>query len=156
MRRSLEVSGRLSYGEIVMTIRNVVFIVATLAASPVSTALAGDSTWLLCDSERLALNVFEHRGRGGDTRDTDLTLIFGGFSFVGTLANKTTGRVVLKPSYSTKLDGYHGRVTLDFSAGVVSLKGKLTLNGTRFPVETKLACRALEGRVTDDGFADAR
>ena len=117
------------------------------AASALFLASAGmlaarDSTWLLCSDDSLALSAHEHRSGSGEGRETSLTLIFGVHEMRGLLRNADTGNVRL--SRQGKPDTkFVGKVSLDFQATTVSLRGTLSIDGEPMKVNTTLGCKQM-------------
>lgn len=103
-----------------------------------------DSAWYLCSNNNLVVNFFEHRA-GAGTRDTDITLIFGGYTFIGNLGDTTSGSVALiNPLY--KGASFIGDVEIDFRNATFKVKGVLNLLTDVLQVDTKLNCQEKSGR----------
>lgn len=109
---------------------------------------AKDSTWNLCQGKvvlfeedtRLVVNVYEHRSPEG--RATELTLIYGGSTLIGTLdsTENDSGNVLLKNDHGST---YEGQVAVDYQTNKISLAGTLTLNGAPSPLKTQMKCATL-------------
>ncbi|MBC7428595.1 MAG: hypothetical protein H7336_08295 [Bacteriovorax sp.] len=120
-----------------------------LCAGFLNTAMAKDSTWLMCvgdvklydEDVKLAVNVYEHRNSTGDGRETDLTLIYGGNVLQGSFnsTENDSGVTILKQNTSF----YRGSAAVDYSASTLSLSGRLNLFGSVTPLETVLKCDTL-------------
>jgi hypothetical protein len=103
-----------------------------------------DSAWYLCADDHLVVNFFEHRA-GADTRATDITLIFGGYTFLGSLGDNISGPVVLKdPDH--KGASFIGKADIDFRKDTFKIKGVLNLLGAVVQVDTTLNCKEKSGR----------
>ena len=125
------------------------FLMTTIALLTLSTsAFAHDSKWLLCQDGKLALNVYEHR-QGGDSRQTNLTLIMGSWQFNDQVESDFTGKPISVMLTGTPEDenDFVGTVAIDYATGngVVTLKGVINLVGSKYPVEAKLVCNELTG-----------
>lgn len=103
-----------------------------------------DSAWYLCSNNNLVVNFFEHRS-GAGTRDTNITLIFGGYTFLGNLGDTTSGPVVLtNPLYNGA--SFIGDVTIDFQKDTFKVKGVLNLLADVLQVDAALNCQEKSGR----------
>lgn len=102
-------------------------LVAALAAFTVSTK-AADSTWLLGDNGKVAVNSLEHR-LGASGRGTDVTLIIGSHLLKGSLVNRDSGKITLK---ETGRDGYtfEGTIAIDYQNSQTTLKGRIKFGGS--------------------------
>jgi hypothetical protein len=98
---------------------------------------SGDSSWLVCNSSRLALNVFEHRTQG-TSRNTDYVLIYGGHVLTGTVVDDAED-ASLKNDSST----FAGTIKVDFAKSSVLLKGTLTLVGEPFAAAETMKCTTM-------------
>lgn len=103
-----------------------------------------DSAWYLCSNNSLVVNFFEHRA-GAGTRETDITLIFGGYTFLGILDDSYSGPVTLtNPNYADA--SFIGDVAIDFRNSTFKVKGILNLHSGILQVDTKLNCQEKSGR----------
>jgi hypothetical protein len=108
-------------------------------------AEARDSTWLLCQNSSFVLNVHEHRA-GMDSRESSLTLIYGAHVLEGALVDTDDGVVGLT-TRSVRNTSYRGRIALDFAKKTALVRGELSLNGAKFNISERLACRELNGKL---------
>ena len=111
-----------------------------LASAGVLTAR--DSTWLLCSDDSLALSAHEHRGPGGEGRETSLTLIFGVHEMLGVLRDAESGTVVLKRQGNPGT-AFSGKISLDFEANTIALRGTVSIDGEPTKVNTTLECKQM-------------
>lgn len=126
-------------------------IAALIVLGSTTPAFARDSTWKLCtgdatvfdDPAKLAVNVFEHRNSTGDGRDTEFTLIFGGWVLRGTLdtSDSDTGTVHLQDEKNTE-GVYDGTIGVNYDKDTVTLKGVLDL-GEKTDINATLKCKTL-------------
>ena len=107
-----------------------------------SAAFARDSTWLLCNSDSLAMSLHEHRGKSGDDRETTLTLIFGVHELRGILKGADSGPVTLRETRATETN-FVGKISVDYEANELSLAGTLKLDGEPFNIDAKLECKEM-------------
>jgi hypothetical protein len=111
-------------------------------------AQASDSTWLLCDNGKLAVNLLEHRdevhGKIGK-RTVSIALIFGMNIASGELDNTYSGETssgkIFLTSTPKNQSKFVGNIVVDYQKAVVLLNGTLTLLGSPYPIRTKLQCR---------------
>lgn len=101
-----------------------------------------DSKWVLCQDDHLIINTYEHR-TGADSRALDLTLIFGGWVFQGSIEDEIFGPVILKSSID-KESSFVGDVTMSYGLGEqdhrLTILGILSLNGTAIQISQTLSC----------------
>lgn len=121
-----------------------IFLALTLTFAT-SSAHAADSTWLLCQNASFVLNVHEHRV-SVDGRESSLTLIYGAHVLEGSLVDTDDGAVTLT-TRSVRNTNYKGRVALDFAKKNALVRGELFLNGAKFNISERLACRELNGKL---------
>lgn len=95
---------------------------------------AGDSTWTVCTSKSFVVSAYEHRA-SADTRQTDITLIYGGHVAKGVLT-ETSKKIVLD-SGTMKLDG---EITINTKKNRMTMDGPLTIGSQRFDIEEVLKC----------------
>jgi hypothetical protein len=90
-----------------------------------SIAFARDSTWMLGDNGKIALNTLEHRsGSGG--RVTEVTLIFGMHLLRGKLVDTDSGPITLKEAGSSKYSyTFGGTIGVDYQTNKMTVKGKI-------------------------------
>ncbi len=109
-------------------------------------ALAGDSTWLLGDDGKIALNTFEHRAGEGDGRETSVTLIYGEHFLSGKLKDVDSGKITLKASSSIPENAYvfKGSISIDYDKSEITLKGKMTVGDTEIDTySTTITCKQM-------------
>lgn len=107
-----------------------------------SAAFARDSTWLVCNSDSLAMSLHEHRAKSGDDRETTITLIFGVHELRGILKGTDSGPVTLRDTRASKTS-FVGKVRVDYEANEVSLAGTLKLDGEPFDIDANLQCKEM-------------
>jgi hypothetical protein len=103
-----------------------------------------DSSWYLCSSKGLVANFFEYRA-GYDKRNTRITLVFGGYTFIGDLGDTDSGPVVLLDPSITGAN-FIGDVAIDFRQDTFQIRGLLNLNGGVAKIDTTLNCVEKSGR----------
>ncbi|MNK89859.1 hypothetical protein D3C87_1098830 [compost metagenome] len=103
-----------------------------------------DSAWYLCSSKNLVVNFFEYRV-DYDKRNTRITLVSGGYTFVGDLDDTDSGPVVLTDS-NVAGASFIGDVAIDFVKETFQIRGLLNLNAGVFKVDTTLNCQEKSGR----------
>lgn len=107
------------------------------------TQRGSDSTWLLCHSDSLVVNAFEHRV-DYDKRATNFTLLFGGYVLEGHIIDDLAGPVVLTDKNGKSK--FSGNTEIDLISNTMFLQGSLNLNGHIIQVETTLKCEEKSGR----------
>jgi len=127
-------------------------IAAALLAS--SSAMAKDSMWMLCSNQEIAVNVFEHRGQDGSSRDTRINVIYGENDYTGVFNDAD-------PSFAANAQGFQniyvngaaedsefftGQIKIDYEAGSVVLKGNLFFLDDKIPmpIDAKLNCKKMK------------
>jgi hypothetical protein len=118
---------------------------AILAALALFTAAAhaADSTRLACDNGSVLLHVFEHR-TGAEDRATDVTVIYGGYIFSGSIAEGAQSVLAPIGEYARAGNEFSGVITIDYAKGKVKVAGgALSLEGERIPVAAKFSCKEL-------------
>jgi hypothetical protein len=128
---------------------NKVLFLILLSAS-INTAMAKDSTWKLCvgdvtmyeEQVKLVVNVYEHRNNA-DGRQTDLTMIYGGHVLQGVFDNSESDQatVTLKNDLGSL---YRGLVNIDYENDVLTLRGRISLNGSVSVLAAPIKCTTLE------------
>ena len=132
-----------------MKLISTLFLMLTFS---LSSAFAHDSSWGLCKTKNielfgeknaLAINVFEHRNAKGDGRATDLTMLFGNWSLVGSA--DTTSNDTAKVALKGKNSNFTGTVSFiyDDSSFEVEIKGTLKLGKLTTPVNSIILCEDL-------------
>ena len=110
-------------------------------------AFAKDSDWKICRGEvtlfnenvKIIVSSYEHRV--GIGRANDMTFIYGGNVLHGSLdtSEDVSGPVKLTGNKST----FKGTAGVNYQTGILSLKGKLTLNKSSNVIDTDLTCETL-------------
>jgi hypothetical protein len=121
-------------------------VFVAVAAVCIPNARAADSKWLLCDDGSLAVNSLEHRAADGASRETGLKLMLGDHLVMGALKNVDSGKVRMK-SPTVESDSFVGTIAIDYAKNKMTVKGKLTLNGTAFDLNAALACKELQSKL---------
>jgi hypothetical protein len=117
-------------------------------------AQASDSTWLLCDNGKLAVNLLEHRNgvKGNISKRTvSIALIFGMNIATGELDNtyggETSSGKILLTSTPKNQSKFSGNILVNYAKAVVSLNGTLTLSGSPNPIHTQLQCKDMQAKL---------
>jgi hypothetical protein len=117
-------------------------------------AQASDSTWMLCDNGKLAVNLLEHRnGVQGNIskRTVSIALIFGMNIASGELDNTNGGETSSGRIFLTSTPKNHskfiGNIAVDYAKAVVSLNGTLTLSGSPYQIRTQLQCKDMHSNL---------
>ena len=106
---------------------------------------AADSTWLLCDNGKLAVNLLEHRAADGMGRVTSLLLLLGANLFKGELVNVDAGEVSLQGNAAGAPgeNVFAGNLAVNYATKNLVLKGTLITFGQAFNVDATLKCKEL-------------
>src|SRR4051812_35380450 len=107
-----------------------------LALITSATAMAKDSTWLVCSSNDLALNIFESRGPDGASRDTKINLLYGSYDFTGTFNSDDTSfspdasgfQNIYVNTAAENFEFFSGKIKINYETAKVLLKGDLHLD----------------------------
>lgn len=118
---------------------------AFLAAFSSFQAVAADSSWLLCDNGSLVVSVYEHRAADGEHRITSLSLIFGGYTLMGSIGDEL-GWVRLA-GINAENTSFVGTMDVDYVAQKLNLNGELVLNGEKYQPRAELACKEMQGAL---------
>ena len=119
-----------------------------LASSP---ALAIDRINLSCGNSKIIVNILEHRGPDGMSRDTDIEIVYGNRDLKGVFNSED-------PSFQKDASGFQsiyvngkkedsefftGKIKIDYEAPKVTLHGRLQLSGRRrpLPVQATYLCQ---------------
>jgi len=106
-------------------------------------AAARDSSWLLCENGKLAVNTLEHRS-GATSRQTDIALIYGANILTGVVKDTSKGPVSLSGGGSS----FKGTVEVDYGDDYrLTIKGRLILADEKFNISYVLPCKELEGEL---------
>lgn len=101
-----------------------------------------DSLWVVCQDDYLVINTYEHRA-GADKRAFDLTLIFGGWVFIGSIEDETFGPVVLK-ALQNQDSSFVGDVKMSYDwinqNHRLTIHGILNLNDFAMQLNSTLSC----------------
>lgn len=118
-------------------------LLAVMAIFSASAAHAADSSRLACDNGSVLLHVFEHRN-GAEDRATDITVIYGGYIFAGSIQEGTPSALEPIGQYARAGNQFSGSITIDYAKSKVKVaNGALTLEGERIPVAGKFNCKEL-------------
>lgn len=143
-------------------------VIAALTASS-GVAAARDSTWLLCkgtathgagknaEKATVVTSLLEHRAADGESRDLEVTFVWGGRASHGTIAGKNGSDAAVKGSTLklTSVTGTAGAVVLTGTAELATDFKRFSFSGTAdwafgddpkptmVPVSAKLVCEEL-------------
>ena len=116
-------------------------LVAAMSLLVSVSAVAADSTWLLCNNGALAVNSVERRA-GIDDRSTNIKLMLGVHLFSGELKNTDSGPVLLKGKSSQ--DVFTGTMNFNYTNNILTLKGTLKIDGQPFAIPAqRLSCKQM-------------
>jgi len=116
---------------------------------------AADSTWLLCNDGKLALNVFEHRDANGTDRDTELTMIYGMHVYTATMSSDDPSSAPDKNGFQAiwingpheDQDYFSGQIKIDYQADTVMMKGTALFDGSQTQINDLLHCKEMTGNL---------
>ncbi len=81
------------------------------------------------------MSAFEHRSTDGKSRQTDITLVYGGHVAKGVLLENS--QKISLGSNELKLDG---ELTLNYKTNRMTLDGPMYIDAQRFDIEEVLRC----------------
>lgn len=101
-----------------------------------------DSLWVVCQDDYLLINTYEHRS-GPAKRSFDLTLVFGGWLFIGSIEDETSGPIVLK-ALSNHDSSFVGDVKMSYDwinqNHRLTIQGVLNLHDIAVQLNSTLSC----------------
>lgn len=110
------------------------FLLTIIALLSAKSAFAGDAAWTVCTSRTFVISAFEHRATG-DTRKTEITLIYGGHVVQGALL-ENSDKIELK---SAALN-FDGEIITNYKTNKMNMTGAMVISGETFDIGELLKC----------------